>query len=43
VTGIQKARVRLDGRDIDDARAFVDWFVEVEGEWLLRAAIELPG
>jgi Domain of unknown function (DUF4440) len=42
VTGIQRAKVRLDGKDIDDARPFVDWFVEVDGEWRLRAAVELP-
>ncbi len=43
VTGIQRAKVRLDGQDIDDARVFVDWFVEIDGEWLLRAAVEPPG
>jgi hypothetical protein len=42
VTGIQRAKVRLRGNDIDDARPFADWFIEVEGEWLLRAAVELP-
>jgi Domain of unknown function (DUF4440) len=41
VTGIRRANVRLDGQGIDDARRFVDWFVEVEGQWLLRAAVEL--
>ena len=39
---VRSAKVRLDGKDIDDARPFVDCFVEVEGEWLLRAAVELP-
>ena len=27
VTGIQRARVRLDGKEIEDRRGFVDWFV----------------
>jgi len=43
VTGIQHARVRIDGRHVDDRRAFVDWFVRVDGAWRLRAAAELPG
>jgi len=43
VTGIQHARVRLDGEIIDDTRPFVDWLVKEAGEWRLRAAVELPG
>jgi hypothetical protein len=42
VTGIQHARVRVDGDDIDDRRAFVDWFVTHEGRWRLRVAVDLP-
>jgi len=41
VTGIQQARVRLDGELIEDTRAFVDWLVNESGTWRLRAAIEL--
>ena len=41
-TGIQHARVRLDGRVVDDRRGFVDWFVLAGGEWRIRAAVELP-
>jgi ketosteroid isomerase-like protein len=41
-TGIQHARVRIDGADVDDRRAFVDWFVKVEDEWRLRVAVDLP-
>ena len=42
VTGIQHARVRLDGELIEDTRPFVDWLVNESGEWRLRAAFELP-
>jgi len=42
VTGIQNARVRLDGELIEDTRPFVDWMVKDGGAWRLRAAIELP-
>ena len=42
VTGVQHARVRLDGELIDDTRPFVDWLVKESGEWRLRAAVELP-
>jgi ketosteroid isomerase-like protein len=42
VSGIQHARVRIDGKEIDDRRAFVDWFVRVGPEWKIRAAIDLP-
>jgi ketosteroid isomerase-like protein len=41
VTGIQSARVRIEGRDIDDRRAFVDWFVKESGGWKLRVAVDL--
>ena len=43
VTGIQHARVRLDGELIEDTRPFVDWLIKESGEWRLRAAVELPG
>ena len=43
VTGVQHARVRLDGEIIEDTRPFVDWLVKEAGEWRLRAAVELPG
>jgi ketosteroid isomerase-like protein len=42
VTGVQHARVRLEGELIDDTRPFVDWLVKESGEWRLRAAVELP-
>jgi hypothetical protein len=42
VTGIQHARVRIDGEDIDDRRAFVDWLVPHDGAWKFRVAVDLP-
>jgi ketosteroid isomerase-like protein len=42
-TGMQHAKVRLDGQVIDDRRAFVDWFIKEPGGWRLRVAAELPG
>ncbi|HET7219892.1 MAG TPA: nuclear transport factor 2 family protein [Vicinamibacterales bacterium] len=41
-SGVQHARVRVDGQVIDDRRVFADWFVLENGEWRLRAAVELP-
>jgi ketosteroid isomerase-like protein len=42
-TGIQHARVRLDGETIDDRRPFVDWFVRSQsGRWQLRVAVDFP-
>lgn len=41
-TGIQHARVRIDGKEIDDRRAFVDWFVARNGKWQIRVAVDLP-
>jgi len=41
VTGIQRARVRLDGNEVDDRQPFVDWLVKDAGEWRFRAAIGL--
>jgi ketosteroid isomerase-like protein len=42
VTGVQHARVRLEGELIEDTRPFVDWLVKESGQWRLRAAVELP-
>lgn len=42
VTGIQRARVRLDGTVIEERRGFVDWFLNIGGEWRIQAAVELP-
>jgi hypothetical protein len=41
-TGVQHARVRVEGQTIDDRRPFVDWFVKHDGEWRLRLAVDLP-
>ena len=41
-TGLQHAKVRIDGQDIDDRRAFVDWFVRHGGGWKFRVAVDLP-
>jgi hypothetical protein len=42
MTGIQHARVRVEGQDVDDRRAFVDWLVKHEGHWKFRVAVDLP-
>ena len=42
VTGIQQARLEIDGSVVDDRRAFVDWFVKETGDWKLRTAVDLP-
>jgi hypothetical protein len=42
VTGIQHARVMVDGQVIEDRRAFVDWFVRADGAWRIQAAVDLP-
>jgi hypothetical protein len=41
VTGRQRAQLKIDGELVDDERPFVDWFVREDGEWRLRAAIDL--
>jgi ketosteroid isomerase-like protein len=41
VTGVQHARLRIDGELVDDHRSFVDWFVRQAGDWRLRAAVDL--
>jgi hypothetical protein len=43
VTGVQRARVRIDGEIAEDRGLFVDWFVEVEGDWRIQVAVSLPG
>jgi ketosteroid isomerase-like protein len=42
VTGIQHARVVVDGKEVDDRRAFVDWFVKEAGAWRIRTAVDVP-
>lgn len=42
-TGVQHARVTIDGETIDDRRGFIDWFVESDGEWKIQAAVDMPG
>lgn len=42
VTGVQHARVRVDGKVVDDRRPFVDWMIKQQGEWRFRAAIDVP-
>jgi hypothetical protein len=42
VSGIQHAQVRIEGKVIDDRRAFVDWFVRLGSEWKIRVAVDLP-
>jgi ketosteroid isomerase-like protein len=41
VTGIQQARLEIDGSVVNDRRAFVDWFVKESGNWKLRTAVDL--
>jgi ketosteroid isomerase-like protein len=41
VTGIQQARLEIDGSVVNDRRAFVDWFVKESGHWKLRTAVDL--
>jgi ketosteroid isomerase-like protein len=43
VTGIQHARVTIDGQVIDDRRAFVDLFELTADGWRIRTAVDLPG
>lgn len=42
-TGLQHARLKIDGETVDDRRGFIDWFVDVNGEWKIQAAVDLPG
>ena len=41
VTGVQHAQLRIEGNLVDDHRSFVDWFVREDGDWRLRAAVDL--
>ena len=40
VTGVQHARLEIEGSPVEDHRAFVDWFVREGGDWRLRAAVD---
>ena len=41
-TGIQRVQLRLDGKLVDDACPFVDWFVRGDdGRWRVRVAVDL--
>ena len=40
-TGVQHARLIIDGETIDDRRGFIDWFVDVNGEWKIQAAVDV--
>jgi ketosteroid isomerase-like protein len=42
LSGVQEARVRVEGQDVDDRRSFVDWYVKPGEHWLLRVAVDLP-
>jgi len=42
VCGTQQARVKVDGRVVEEHRAFVDYFTRIEGTWKLRTAVDLP-
>jgi hypothetical protein len=43
VTGIQRAQLRIEGKLVDDARPFADWFVQSEpGRWQIKVALDLP-
>jgi uncharacterized protein (DUF952 family) len=42
LTGVQHAQVIVDGQTIDDRRAFVDFFIKIDGSWKLRAGADVP-
>jgi hypothetical protein len=42
VTGVQHARLAIDGEVIEDHRSFADWFVRTDGAWRLQAALDIP-
>ena len=42
LTGIQHARVKVDGQIIDDRRGFADFFVKIDDAWKLRAGADFP-
>lgn len=42
VSGVQVARLTVDGQAIDDRRSFADWFVHTDDGWRLQAALDVP-
>jgi hypothetical protein len=42
VSGVQHARVRIEGQVVDEYKAFADWFIETEHGWKVRVALDLP-
>ena len=42
VCGIQHARVKMEGEVAEEQRAFVDYFLRLNGAWKLRTAVDLP-
>jgi hypothetical protein len=42
VTGVQQARVRIDGKEVEDRRGFVDWFLRLPEGWRLQLAVDFP-
>jgi ketosteroid isomerase-like protein len=42
VTGLQHARLTIDGQTLDDRRGFIDWFIQADGQWKIQAAVDLP-
>src|SRR5688500_6067412 len=40
-TGVQHAQLRIDGQTIDDRRGFIDWSVDVNGEWKIQTAVDV--
>jgi ketosteroid isomerase-like protein len=42
VSGVQVARLRVDGRTVEDRATFVDVFVRRDGAWRLAFALYVP-
>jgi hypothetical protein len=42
VSGVQTARLVVDGATVDDRRSFADWFVQTTDGWRLQAALDIP-
>jgi uncharacterized protein (DUF952 family) len=42
VSGVQHARVVVDGQTVDDRRGFADLFVRIDETWKLRAGSDFP-
>lgn len=40
-TGVQTARVVVDGQVVEERRGYVDWLVPVDGAWRFQAAVDL--